>query len=272
MQDPTDSPDGVVKLSRYCGDCGHPIADGRCPECGGGAVPRLQLIDRRRTLGRIFLLLALSWGADAVMLVLMSLPLVLLPMVAGAGGGTRLFVGFVQILFSMTAICAALAATALASGPWALSPRIRSLLGIATAGFFVAAGRRLGMGLMLFVPAGSLVLLVEWIEWPVWIVSAFATIILLHALGICSRMDPGARNRAFLGLAWIAFSGITVVYLFLVLAGWSTPNPAAVQAFQIVGVILFVVKILFLAVVVGFLIPWKRMLARCAANDNGMPA
>lgn len=272
MQDPTDSPDGVVKLSRYCGDCGYPIADGRCPECGGGAVPRLQLIDRRRTLDRIFLLLALSWGADAVMLVLMSLPLVLLPMVPGASGGTRLFVGFVQVLFAATAICAALAASSLAKGPWALSPGNRTLLRIASAGFLASAGRRLLMGLMLFVPAGPLVLLVEWIEWPVWIAGAFAAVVLLHALGTCSRMDPGARNRAFLGMAWIAFSVITVVYLFLALAGWSSPNPAAVKAFQVVGVILFVVQILFLAVVVGFLIPWKRMLARCAANDNGMPA
>ena len=270
MTELSATPAEVVKMSRYCGDCGYPIADGSCPECGGGPMPRLHLIERRRTLGRIFRLLALSWGAEAVMLVLMFLPMLLMSLVPALGGAARFYVGFMQILYAATAICTAMAAMSVAKGPWILSTRTRTLVRIVTAGFLVGAGRRLLMGIMLFVPAGPLVLLVEWIEWPVWIFGAFAAVVLLRALGICSRMDPEGRDRSFLGMAWISFSIIMGIYLFFAVAGWLSPNQTVDTAFQAIAVILVVVQTLFLAVVVGFMIPWKRMLTRCAANDNGM--
>ena len=270
MTELSATPAEIVKLSRYCGDCGYPITDENCPECGGGAVPRLHLIERRRTLGRIFSLLALSWGAEAVMLLLMFLPILLINLVPALGGAARLYVGFMQILYSATAICTALAAISVAKGLWILSTRARTLVRIATAGFLVSAGRRLLMVIVLFVPAGPLVLLVEWIEWPVWIFGAFAAVVLLRALGICSRMDPGGRDRSFLGMAWVSFSIIMGVYLFFAMTRWLSPNQAVDSAFQAIALILLGVQTLFLAAVVGSMIPWKRMLTRCAANDNDM--
>lgn len=254
---------GMVRLSHYCGECGYPIDDGICPECGGRPVPRKTLIERRRTLGRLLRLIAFGWGTKLVAFVLMTLPLVIPGLAPGMGGPVRGFVGFVQVLFFVAAVSVGLAAIAIAKGPWALSSTMKTLLRIAAVGFFVDAFRRILTVLMLMVPAPPAILLYEWSEWPASILGMFAILVLLRTIGICSWHDPGGRERPFLRHAWIVYAvcltppvAVTAAYFFLPIDG-----QGGLMALLQLGLF---VRIVILITVVGFMIPWKRMLTRCA--------
>ena len=262
---------GVVRLSHYCGGCGYPINDGICPECGGRPVLRKTLIERRRTLGRLLRLLAFGWGTKLVAIVLMTLPLVIPGLAPGMGGPVRGFVGFVQVLFFVAAVFVGLAAIAIAKGPWTLSSTMRTLLRIAAVGFFVDASRRMLTVLLFMVPAPPVILLYEWSEWPAWFLGIFAIVVLLRAIGICSWHDPSGRERPFLRHAWILYSitlalpmAVTAAYFFLPIDG--------LEGFMALLQLGLFVRVVILITVVGFTIPWERMLERCAKINREAPA
>lgn len=262
---------GVVRLSHYCGQCGYPIDDDDCPECGGAPVPRLVLIEKRRTLERLLRLLAFAWGTKLVAMVLLMLPLIFTGLGPGMGGAARGYIGFLQVLLFGADVCAGLAAITIGKGPWALSPTTRTLLRIAAVGFFVDASRRLLTALLLMVPAPPAILLYEWSEWPTWFLGIFAILVLLRTLGTCSWHDPGGRERPFLRHVWILYSltialpmAVTAAYFLLPIDGLMVLAPL-LQLGQ-------TLRILILLMVVGFMIPWKRMLVRCAASSSEIHA
>ena len=272
MMDLSTTSDAVVKISPYCGDCGYPISSQSCPECGGVPMPRLLLIERRRKLGRIFGLLAFSWGAEVVMLGLLFVPMIVTSLTPALAGYTRFSIGAMQILYSATSVCTALAALTLAKGPWPLSQRMRTGLRIAAAGFMVNAFRRLLAVFMLMVPVDPFFMVYQWTEWPTWILTALALVMLFRGLGICSQFDPGRQERPFLKNAWIIIAAITSFTIFNWATRWLSSNQSVEQASQAIGLILVVIQTMIMAACVGFMVPWKRILTKCGDLQDGIEA
>jgi hypothetical protein len=155
-----------MRRSRSGGDCGYPVADGTCPECGDAAVSRITIIEKSRTLGRVLRLLAFSWGGEAVAFVLSTLPSCL-SLGFVPGGTVRGQLGFVEVALLPAGIGGGLACIALRKGLRALSSTARMLLRIAASGFFLVAFRRLLAVLLLMVLHFD-VLLPAWyfLQWP----------------------------------------------------------------------------------------------------------
>lgn len=269
MNDPSNTP-VTMRRSRFCGDCGYPVADGTCPECGKASVPRITIIEKSRTLGRVLRLLAFSWGGEAVAFVLSVLPSYL-SLGFVPGGAVRGYLGFVEVVFLAAGVCGGLSCIALRKGPWALSSSARMLLRIAAFGFFLVASRRL-LAVLLLMELHLDVLrtawyFTQWSEWPAWILSGVAVVTLLRVVGVCSENDPGGRERPFLRHAWIPSALVVSLPMAMTISYFLLPIDGGGE---VMGLLQLgrVVQILLLMTVVGGMIRWKRMLDRVAEHPG----
>ena len=177
-----------------------------------------------------------------------------------------------QVLLVSTRACEAIASMTLANGPWPLTLRGKRLLRIAAAGFVLKAGSDLiTLGLMI-VPFEPLANLRSWLIWPSWIIYAFALTTMIHAIGTCSRQDPGGRHRGLLKHAWIGIILLTVMNLFVYLTYRMIEIDIVRSTLDIINVPRTIAFHGSLVLLVFFMIPWKRCLSRSLREFQGNPA
>ena len=249
---------------------GSPVVERIVSDSGESSSSGSQLSEKRKRLGRIILLLAFAWIFIAWIVYghsVMGLGLVFLS--KGSSLVMTPYIILTQVLLVSARACEAIASMTLAYGPWTMTLRGKRLLRIAAAGFVLKAGSELIALHLMIVPFGPLANLRSWLAWPIWIIYAFALTTMIHAIGTCSRQDPGGRHRGVLEHAWIGITFLAAMNLIVYLTYGMIEIDIVISTLDIIN---FLWRIAFhgsLVLLVFFMIPWKRKLTRCAkASDS----
>ena len=269
MNKPITPPAAETRM--FCGSCSYPMDDDICPECGGRPAESDHFSKASRSVGWICALLTFAWCIDLAIGVSLNL---LLPKMVSPGSMTMLMT-LSNIPHALGTMLMAIVCWILLKGGWRLSARWKGLLCSLLLVFPLIAALSL-LSLMFDVFRYSADLGLWHIDPSLWMVpisnlEAIGLVGLVAGIGACSRRNPGASNRWFLSRAWIVLGVITALQISLgIMFRWvamsNNPNlnlPLIEGLSSMLGVIMigaFAFKIIFL----GFLIPWKRTLTRCA--------
>ena len=242
-----------------------------CPECGGRTSESDYFSKASRSVGWICALLTFAWCIDLAIAVSLNL---LLPSMVSPGSMAMVMM-LSNIPHALGTMLMAIVCWILLKGGWRLSARWKGLLYCLFLVFPLIAA--LGLLILMFDVFRNSADLGLWhIDLSLWMVpisslEAIGMVCLVAAIGACSRGNPGGTNRWFLSRCWIALGAIVALQIMLgILFRWIAMSNGPISNLQLVqglsnmiGLIAigsFVFKITF----VGFLIPWKRTLTRCA--------
>ena len=261
----------AAKPRLFCGSCSYPMDGDICPECGGRASESAHFSKASRSVGWICALLTFAWCIDLATVV--SLNLLQPNMVSPSHMAMLMMLSRLPHalgIMLMTIVC-----WILLKGGWRLSAWGKGLLYSLLLVFPLIAA--LGLLILMFEVFRSSTDLGLWhIDLSLWMVlisslEAIGMVCLVAAIGACSRGNPGGTNRWFLSRCWIALGTIVALQIMLdILFRWIAMSNGPVSTLQVIQglsnmiVLIAIGSFVFKITFVGFLIPWKRTLTRCA--------
>lgn len=248
-----------------CGSCGHRMDGGICPECGGRPAEPNRSARKANVVVFLAILLAIDWGID----IAISLASWILPSMLAVE--TYMWMMAMSGLATLAgSLLCAIAVLFVLLGPWTLGPvaRIMLCLALGLTTLSMAVEARIVVLQIIDPMAGSAwMMLVPGINWG-------GVILLLASIGSCSHQDPGGAERWFLHRGWIAMAGLfgisftLSIMIQILLRNDPNPNVSLIGAISttlgLIALAIFAFKLAFL----GLLIPWRRMLARCAEHQG----
>lgn len=277
---------------KLCRKCAYLVDGDICPECGDNPCSRTELLKRAGSIGRISRLLMVALVLEITTILFVSLSggqiWGLISMGPGIIGMVLMLVLVVAIIFS-PGILAASAAIRVAGNQWNLSRRNKMLIRATALVFLVLPVKHLFLPAMYlgdylglsFVPYDTFSKAAGWFSMVYSFALMGAVAILLRAIGICSRHDPGGDERRFLRYAWIGALGLAIIHEVTVLAGIQGGIYMELTGLQfhaglnfhdgvgkvdswMIGMIITVIFMIYLLACVRCLYPWRKMLVRCA--------
>ena len=269
MNKPITPPAAETRM--FCGSCSYPMDGEICPECGGRPAESGHFSKASRSVGSICALLTCAWCIDLAIAVSLNL---LLPNMVSPGSMAMLMM-LSNIPHVLGSMLMAIVCWILLKGGWRLSARWKGLLCSLFLVFPLIAALSL-LSLMFDVFRLSADLGLWHIDPSLWMVpisslKAIGMVCLVAAIGACSRGNPGGTNRWFLSRCWIALGAIVALQIMLgILFRWIAmsngpiSNLQLIQALSNMIALIAIGSFLFKITFVGFLIPWKRTLNRCA--------